>query len=216
MLGSSLSEASSLLTKCASAYNLADSLASTNLFLSKKVASTADALALQFVEKVALAAKKKKYASESPSTREVKHSEMEKYTGYGREKKAFKNYLGRASAYLKNNPEVAGVAKSVGYGVGTGLGLAGGGYYAANKLVDDSLGKAQDAASSTLGRVAIPAIAAIAASSGLGSYFAGKGRPQQRKTASMMACLDIYEKTEGTPLQKEAALLLVDCLLDRE
>lgn len=227
MLGSSLSEASSLLTKCASAYGLADSLAGTNPFLSSKVASSADALALQFVEKIALAAKKKKYASESPSTREVKHSEMEKYTGYGHKKVALRNYLGGASRYLKSNPEMAGIAKSVGYGLGTGTGLAAAGYYAANKLVDDSVRKAKETASGTLKDYALPAIAALAAASGLGSYLGGKGgstsaQPAPRTTfsmpkmASLMSCLDIYEKAEGTPLQKEAALLLVDCLLDRE
>tara|TARA_Y100001970_G_scaffold290392_1_gene423970 strand:- start:1524 stop:2102 length:579 start_codon:yes stop_codon:yes gene_type:complete len=192
------------------------------------VASSADALALRFVEKVALAAKKKKYASESPSTREVKHSEMEKYTGYGQKKKASKTFFkGLANRYQQASSLTQNL---VNYGA-AGAGLAGvgvtGGYLAANKLVDDSVRKAKETASGTLKDYALPAIAALTAASGLGSYLGGRGGSStgqaspkttfsMPKMASLMSCLDIYEKAEGTPLQKEAALLLVDCLLDRE
>ena len=227
MLGSSLSEASSLLTKCASAYGLADSLAGTNPFLSNKVASSADALALQFVEKVALAAKKKKYASESPSTKEVKHSEMEKYTGYGHKKKASKKFFSSLAAKYHASPLVKNLVNYSAAGAGlAGVGITGG-YYAANKLVDDSVRKAKETASGTLKDYALPAIAALSVASGLGSYLGGRGGSSSGqaspkttfsmpKMASLMSCLDMYEKAEGTPLQKEAALLLVDCLLDRE
>lgn len=224
MLGSSLSEASSLLTKCASAYSLADSLEDTNPFLSRKVASSADALALQFVEKVALAAKKKKYASESPSTREVKHSEMKKYTGYGQKKQAILSGLSRR---YKDMGDLGKAVVNTGIAsAGLGAGAVGTGYLLADKLVDDAVLKARDTASNTLKEYALPAIAALSVASGLGSYIGGKGRSDDNrrpmpgairipKLASLMSCLDIYEKSEGTPLQKEAALLLVDCILDR-